>query len=212
MYSRTCQSDWFGGRGLTLITDYCPLCSSRGRDRQGPAPLPQPALPERLCGPRAAADHPGQPLPPHRPLWVTLLLPFLTLHPRFLHSSPWVRHFWCFSLSRWGKWATERRPEISRVPISSRFIQCQFVCCNLIKTLIHVTPMTLCHMPSTDQRKKGEIKTGSRCQDITMDYRSNQNRYTGSCITHNATELFLSIQQPSPLQDPLAKSSAVQIC
>ncbi len=83
---------------LTLITDSCTLCSSRGRDRQGPAPLPQPALPERLGGPRAAADHTGQPLPPHRPLWVTLSSPYLPLHLCHLSSPPWVKRLWYFSL------------------------------------------------------------------------------------------------------------------
>lgn len=50
-------------------TNYYLSCS-RGRDRQGPPPLPQPALPEGFSRPRVAADHPGQPLPPHHPLWV----------------------------------------------------------------------------------------------------------------------------------------------
>jgi len=52
----------------------CVLCD-REQAEQGPEALPEPALPEVVARPRAAADHPGQPVPPRRALWVPPPLP-----------------------------------------------------------------------------------------------------------------------------------------
>lgn len=61
-----------GGRNhavrlTTGLITVSPL-SPRTQAEQEPEALPGPALPEGLPGPRAAADHPGQPVPPRRAL------------------------------------------------------------------------------------------------------------------------------------------------
>ena len=53
----------------------------REQAEQGPEALPGPALPEVLPGPWAAAEHPGQPVPPRRALWVQLTSSVPNLHP-----------------------------------------------------------------------------------------------------------------------------------